>query len=277
MKTALNLRFPITLMNEPPFKADTTDSRFSLTPFLAALQFLTVMPPLIKRPFTAQELGRSVGYYPLVGLLVGAVLAGANWLLGLIFPDTMRAALLLTVWVLLIGALHLDGFLDACDGLFGGWTPEKRLEIMRDHHIGAFALAGGVLLLLTKFTAITAVSSPTTALILAPVLGRWGISIALVRYPYARAQGLGRDMKDQVGKWELIVATGTAVLIVLLLNGLTGFIALFIVFITANGLATFVMRRIPGLTGDIYGAICEISELAVLLFFVLEAIIVWGS
>ena len=142
------------------------------------------------------------------------------------------------------------------------------LEIMRDHRVGAFALAGGVLLLLTKYTALTSITDITTALILAPVLGRWAITLALVRYPYAREQGMGRTMKDNATNRELVLGTGTAVLVALLLGGLTGMISMVIVFVVLLGTVRFVMSRIPGLTGDIYGAVCEISELVVLLIFV---------
>lgn len=261
-------------MTEPSFKADVGDSygRSPLTAFLAALQFMTVMPAVIKRPFTDQELGQAVGFYPLVGLLIGGVLAAINFLSGFIFPTAVGMALLLTVWILLIGVLHLDGFLDACDGLFGGWNPEKRLEIMRDHRIGAFALAGGVLLLLVKYTALTAITNVTPALILAPVLGRWAISLALIRYPYARETGLGRAMKDNAGHRELMVATVTAVLITLLIGRLVGLIILLVVFFVVLGIVRFVMSRIPGLTGDIYGALCELTEVVVLLLFVIAGL-----
>ncbi|KAA3658003.1 MAG: adenosylcobinamide-GDP ribazoletransferase [Chloroflexi bacterium] len=257
-------------MDKNPFKADVGEEngRFSLTPLLAALQFMTVMPAVIKRPFTDQELGRAVGFYPLVGLLLGSCLAGLNALLGLVFPPSVRVALLMFAWILLIGVLHLDGFLDACDGLFGGWNPDKRLEIMRDHRVGAFALAGGVLLLLTKYSALTTSTNITTALILAPVLGRWAITFALVRYPYAREKGMGRTMKDQAGNWELGLGTITAVFVSILLGGLTGIISMIVVFVILLGTIRFVMSRIPGLTGDIYGTVCEISELVVLLIYV---------
>ena len=119
-----------------------------LTAFLTAVQFLLISPAFIKRLFTARELGAAVGFYPLVGLILGSLLLAADYLLGLFMPPLVRIALILTLWVILTGALHLDGFLDACDGLLGGFTPESRLEIMRDERVGAFALAGGVLLLL---------------------------------------------------------------------------------------------------------------------------------
>ena len=105
--------------------------------FLAALQFLLITPAFIRRPFTPSEMGRSVGFYPLVGLLLGGILAAADALLGLQWPIPIRCTLVLGLWIILTGALHLDGFLDSCDGLLGGETPERRMEIMRDERVGA--------------------------------------------------------------------------------------------------------------------------------------------
>ena len=237
--------------------------------FLAAFQFLTIAPPLIRRPFTPKEMGRSVGFYPLVGLLIGAFLLGMNYLLGLVFPSLVRTALVLVIWVLLSGALHLDGFLDACDGLFGGFTPESRLEIMRDERVGAFALAGGVLLLILKFSALAALAGHTwNALLLAPVLGRWTMACAVVAFPYARSQGLGRDMKDQATIWDLIQATAVAFIAAWFISGITGLAAATVAGISVWGVAAFTLKRIPGLTGDIYGAVNEIVEITCLLTLV---------
>ena len=108
---------------------------------LAAFQFLTIVPPLIRRPFTPRQLGGSVAFFPFVGALLGISLATTDALSAFLFPPPVRSAILLALWVLLTGALHLDGFLDTCDGLLGGATPAKRLEIMRDEHTGAYALA----------------------------------------------------------------------------------------------------------------------------------------
>jgi adenosylcobinamide-GDP ribazoletransferase len=233
---------------------------------LTAFQFLTTFPAVIRRAFTAQELGRAVGYFPVVGLALGGVLYGLEIGFGLIFPAQVVSVLILAIWLLLTRALHLDGFLDTCDGLFGGFTPERRLEIMRDSRVGAFGVAGGGLLLLAKYAAL--VSLPhLSGLLLAPVMGRWVLSIAIFAYPYAREKGLGRDMKDNVGWLQVILATVVAFLAALLFAGWMGLIAIAISGIILWLGASFILRRIPGLTGDSYGALCELTELAVLLLF----------
>ena len=236
--------------------------------FLVALQFLTVAPPVIRRMFTPDELGRATAYFPLVGAVVGVVLMGAHWLLGLAFPPAVQAALTLVVWTGLSGALHLDGFLDACDGLLGGFTPESRLQIMRDERVGAFALAGGLLLFLVKFAALASLPRAFPALLVAPVLGRWAMAVAIVIFPYARPEGLGKALKDHAGRLQSLIAS---ILALAIAGGTAGGIGL-VTGLVAAGVtwagAAFTLRRIPGLTGDIYGALNELVETTVLLVFV---------
>jgi adenosylcobinamide-GDP ribazoletransferase len=241
-----------------------------------ALQFLTVMPPLVRRLFTAEELGRSVGYYPLVGGLLGLLLAMLDWGLAHLFTRAVSAALVLAAWVLFTGALHLDGFLDSCDGLLGGHTAEQRLAIMRDERVGAFGLAGGVLLLLVKYAALTAIPASggmvprPVALILAPVLGRWGMALAVWAFPYGRVEGLGHTIKAHTGRRELFLATAIALGSALLAAGWIGAVAMILATAVVGGVARFALVRLPGLTGDLYGAICEMAEAATLLLFALN-------
>ena len=102
-----------------------------MIPILAAFQFLTIFPTVIKRMFTSQEMGRAVGWFPLVGVTLGFALYGVNYFSNLIFPPMVSAALTLFAWIAFTRFFHLDGFMDSLDGLFGGWTPERRLEIMK--------------------------------------------------------------------------------------------------------------------------------------------------
>lgn len=236
--------------------------------FLAAVQFLSIAPPLVRRAFTPAELGRAVGYFPLVGLLIGGFLIGLDRLLAWFLPSNVIIALVLTGWILCTGALHLDGFLDSCDGLLGGRTPEDRLRIMRDEHVGAFAVIGAVLLLLVKYQALTAISHRSAALCLAPVLGRWGMAVAVVAFPYARAEGLGRAMKDHAGWSQVLLASAVAVAAAWFAAGWPGLLIMPLCGALMFVLVRFVLARLPGLTGDIYGALCELLEVLVLLSFV---------
>jgi adenosylcobinamide-GDP ribazoletransferase len=238
-----------------------------LTAFLAALQFLTIFPPVIRRPFSARELGQAIAYYPLVGFLLGGFLSGSYLVLAQIFPVQVSAVLVLVLWVIASGALHLDGFLDTCDGLFGGQSPEKRLEIMRDERLGAFAFGAGALLVLLKYVCMTNAANLAQALLLAPTLSRWAMTLVIFLFPYTRSQGLGRDIKDQVSFKQILVATIITLLVVVLVNPGYGLIAFLCVAAVSWLAAHLVLRLLPGLTGDVYGAINEIGEVIVLLIF----------
>jgi adenosylcobinamide-GDP ribazoletransferase len=233
--------------------------------FAAALQFLTISPPLVRRPFKDAELVASVAFFPLVGLLLGGLLAafsaGLRWLL----PVEVAAILVLSAWVVLTGGLHIDGFLDSCDALFGGRTPEERLKILRDERVGAFAVAGGILLLMLKVAALARLEDPGSALLVACVLGRWLICLAILLFPYGRAQGLGRTMKDHAGRRQGLPATLIAVLAIGVIAPIWGSLATIAALLVAAWAARFTLRRLPGLTGDSYGAICELGEAVVLV------------
>jgi adenosylcobinamide-GDP ribazoletransferase len=243
-----------------------------VTSFIAALQFLLITPAFIRRPFTAREMGHAVAFYPLVGLLLGGLLAIADALLGILWTVPVRSALVLGLWIIATGGLHLDGFLDSCDGLLGGFTAETRMEIMRDERVGAYGLAGGVLLLLIMFSSLGTIATPRwAALLLAPVLGRWGMSIAVAALPYARTSGLGRDIKDQARLSDAVVATLIAGMVVaavaILLHSWIPVIAALLAALVYGFSTRFILGRIPGMTGDTYGAINMLIEAATLLAF----------
>ena len=118
----------IRIRNRRNEKGATRLGRFARVAFAAALQFLTISPPLVQRLFDDVELGASVAYFPLVGLLLGGLLAALNAVLTWLLPVEVATVFVLSAWVVLTGGLHIDGFLDSCDALFGGRTPEERLE-----------------------------------------------------------------------------------------------------------------------------------------------------
>jgi adenosylcobinamide-GDP ribazoletransferase len=237
--------------------------------FWAAVQFLTIVPPVVRQTFTPQEMGTSLVFYPVVGVGIGFVLALFSWGLQKIFPLPLAAAFILGLWICISGAFHLDGFLDACDGLFGSSAPEKRLEIMRDKHHGTFALTGGMILLLIKWSALIACKLNPLALILSPMLARWGMTLAIMAFPYGRTRGVGSVIKENANRKSLILSGLIVLGIIALSVSLSGWIAFGVAVIAIWGIARFALSLIPGLTGDIYGAINELTELAVLLTFVI--------
>jgi adenosylcobinamide-GDP ribazoletransferase len=239
----------------------------TMTSLIVAFQFLTIFPAIIKRMFTAEEMGRAAGFFPLVGVVLGALLYGINYAARLIFPDSVSATLMLFAWIFLTRAFHLDGFMDTCDGLFGGWNPERRLEIMKDSRVGAFGVAGGVLILLTKYSALSSSTNIFAALILATTLGRWSLPLLIYFFPYARENGLGYEMKRNTRWVELLLATFIAGITAWLLLGWLGLVLMLGAGIIAIFFGLYVMRLLPGLTGDIYGAATILVETVTLIFF----------
>lgn len=237
---------------------------------LAAFQFLTIFPAVIKRMFTSQEMGRAVGWFPLVGVALGFALFGVNYLASLLFPPMVSAALTLFAWIAFTRFFHLDGFMDSLDGLFGGWTPERRLEIMKDSRMGAFGTIGGILVLLTKFAALSSIDASTSlsmfpSIMLATTLGRWASPLVIYFFPYAREDGLGIEMKRNVTIREIIIATLIAGVTSWLVFGWIGFVFMLGAAVIAFLTAAYTMRLLPGLTGDIYGTVTTLVEMLTLV------------
>jgi adenosylcobinamide-GDP ribazoletransferase len=200
--------------------------------------------------------------------MLGAILTLVDVGLRAIFPSLVGAALLLATWVALTGALHLDGFLDCCDGLLAAKPPEKRLEILRDARVGAFAVVGAICLLLLKLAALSELATDhrMAALLVIPALTRAAMVYAARAYPYARQDsGLGRLFRDELTWREVLAAAAVAVAAAGLALGVLGLALALCVWLMTVVIAWWVQHRIPGLTGDVYGAINELTEVGALL------------
>jgi adenosylcobinamide-GDP ribazoletransferase len=238
-----------------------------MLPFWIALQFLSSLPIRLPGMPAPQELGRSLLFYPLVGLLFGALLWVLNWLL-LGTPLLLHAALLLTVWVLLSGALHLDGLADSADAWLGGFGDRERtLTIMKDPRSGPIAVVTLVLVLLLKFAALLALieQQHSVVLIIVPLIGRGALLGLFLTTPYVRAGGLGQALADHLprsaGKQVLAVSALACVLIA----GVSGVWALVLAGVMFVWLRQVMLRRLGGTTGDTAGAMLELMEMAVLV------------
>ena len=176
--------------------------------FITALRFLTILPLPRWRESGQADVGPSLVYFPVVGLIIGLFLAGLSRVLLMVLPPPITHLLVLIALVLITGALHLDGLADTCDGL-AGHTVEDRWRIMRDSHTGSFGVAGIVCLLLLKYVSLNNVPAQwlVPALVLMPMAGRWAMVYAISLYPYARPTGLGRVFKQQANGKNLIIAT----------------------------------------------------------------------
>lgn len=237
--------------------------------FYVALRFLTALP-LPDRPVKPEEMGRSAAYFALVGLLIGGAVGLLDALLRLVWPTPVASAGVLAALVLVSGGLHLDGLMDSCDGLFGRRDPARRLEIMRDSHVGSFGVLGAVLLLLLKYAALVEVAPEWRlgGLVAAVVLGRTALVLAIWAFPYARAEGTGRAFKDGVGPWQLGASAAVAAATALTAFGTAGAALLAVALGVTLLSGVFVRSRVPGLTGDSYGAINELVEVSCLLALV---------
>lgn len=238
----------------------------ALRPLVAAFAFLTRVP-VSSGPLLETDLGRSVAFFPVVGLVLGLVLAGLAALLGGALPSTVLAVLLIAALAGLTGGLHIDGLADTFDALGGGRGDRQRmLDLMRDSRIGAHGAAALVLGLLLKVFALAAVLQrrDLTLVLLFPAIGRWAVTPWIVLHPYARAEGLGRAFNGEARAREVAIATVIVAAAVLLLG--PRLIAPALGALAAAALfALWLRRRLGGLTGDVYGATIELAEATALV------------
>ena len=242
--------------------------------FWLALQFLTCLPVPRTAECTAEDRGRSVLYYPVVGLLIGAVLVALLFLLADTDPG-LRAALLLLVWVLLTGALHLDGLADSADAWLGGHGDRARtLEIMKDPRSGPAAIVTVVLVLIVTFAALSTLTHAAywPALVLAPLLGRASLVLLFLITPYVRAQGIGAAHAANLPRVGAAVVLLTVAILVPVFLGYAGLWPLATALVTVLLLRRLMLQRLGGATGDTFGASCEIVEAAVLVVMALVGV-----
>ena len=227
----------------------------------SAARFLTRLP--IPGPCAAFELGKAASR---VGLLVGGLVAAAAVGVDRLWGNPLLAgAAAVIVNAMVTGGLHLDGLMDTCDGIFGGHTRERALEIMRDSRVGSFGVLGGCAAVLLRFAFVAGPGGPQwTALLLAPVIGRCAQVWAVACFPYARAQGTGSAFQNVTGRAQVVAATITAVVLCFLTAGVPALVWLGAGWAVALGVAVRLHQRLGGLTGDSYGAVTEVSEWAAL-------------
>lgn len=235
--------------------------RGALAEIALAGEFLTRLPLGGMRNYSPERMARAPHWFAFVGLAVGLFAASVLWGLTQVLPQVVAAGVTLALLLVVTGALHEDGFADSLDGLGGGRTPERALEIMRDSRIGTYGALGlGFAMVLQGLAlALMPLGQAMGALVLAQALGRGLMTGALARDPYLRAKGTGSGLDaplGRAGEVRLALAVGFAVLI-------AGLILPFGALVTAcaAGLAAgaiwraYVLRRLGGQTGDTLGAL----------------------
>ncbi|WP_192564052.1 adenosylcobinamide-GDP ribazoletransferase [Pseudomonas gozinkensis] len=238
-----------------------------MLPLWIALQFLSSLPIRLPGMPAPEQLGRSLLFYPPVGLLFGVILWALNIALAGA-PLLLHAALLLTVWVLLSGALHLDGLADSADAWLGGFGDRERtLTIMKDPRSGPIAVVTLVLVLLLKFAALLALieKQQGMALIIVPLIGRAALLGLFLTTTYVRAGGLGQALADHLPRktgWQVLAVSTAACVVIAGFNAVVALLVSVVVFIWLRHL---MVRRLGGTTGDTAGALLELLEMSVLV------------
>ncbi len=260
--------------------------------FLWALKFLTIIPIDREDKIKPKTFGAVVCWFPVVGLCMGVFLSTVSLPLHFLFPSLVADALIILVFIVITRALHLDGLADTCDGVWGGWNREKRLEIMKDSRIGSFGAIGLISVLGLKYlsfhsigevsqiscspfgTSIKCAScfiSPIlvnkcAVLLLMPVVGRWAQVCAAGLSKYARSKsGTGSFILESATWRHSVCASILPIFLLWFFYGLSGFIIFAIIIIFTLIWIWYIKRKIGGMTGDTLGATNEIAELLFLL------------
>lgn len=226
--------------------------------FALAMSMLTTVPMFKIHDFHKGINGYAVMFYPLVGFTLGAVLWGLHSLLNPYVASTHLAVIIFALWVLLTGALHLDGFSDTVDGLYV--KKERALEVMKDSHVGGMGMVMSVTFLILKVSSLAALEA-FYLLPLVLMLSRLNAVLAIFFYPYISQNGMGALAKEEFTKTQMLVALFYSFLVVFLYNKLLLLVsALLVLFV----IKLFFMKRYGGFSGDIYGFLIEVTELVLL-------------
>ncbi len=238
--------------------------------FLLALSIFTRLPVPVNIPYSEERKNEAYKFAGLVGLVVGAIGAMVFILASQLWPPTIAVVLSMASTIYVTGAFHEDGFADTCDGFGGGFTPERKLAIMKDSRVGAYGLIGMVLILLLKFVTLVEIEQLGLALIVAHSLSRTMAVSFIYTHDYVRADS---DSKlhisanvtaEQERTW--LVYIGLVAL--LLLANLALILLLTTVLLLLRWLfSTWLIRQIGGYSGDALGAIQQISEVICYLVF----------
>lgn len=232
--------------------------------YFIAQSFLSRLPVPATEMYSDKQIGRSSLYYPFVGLVIGLILGLISWSLSFAEP-LLVASIIITIWTIITGALHLDGLADTADAWLGGHGDKNRIfTIMKDPRSGTAGVCSIVLLLLLKVSALATLieHAEWMIIILIPVIARLGASSLVFFLPSAKNEGLAYMVKNNLpisdSAFFLIVIS----VVLLFLSPLTLLFATIITFL----LKKLMLKQIGGMTGDTLGASVEIIEATGLVF-----------
>lgn len=239
----------------------------SLTDIPAAIGLLTRLPLKVDAERATARGARAAWAYPLVGAVLGGLVGvPASALIG-VLPDGIVAALVLAAVVILTGALHEDGLADSADGLWGAWEPARRLEIMKDSHIGSYGVIALIVSLLLRWLGLVALIESGAFLggmIAVLLVSRGAMPVVMAALPHAREAGLSRHV-GRPGVETAAIAVGLSVLGALACIGLPAIVLCGAAALATVAVGAVAKAKIGGQTGDILGATQQIAEIAGLL------------
>ena len=242
--------------------------------FITGFQFLTRIPIKAQTQWTPESFSNSVKFFPIIGGIIGfllwGVLYGAQSFWGVKLPIHLMAIGLILLEIIITGGLHCDGLMDTVDGVFSGKPRERMLEIMKDSRVGAFGAMSFCLLIFVKYSLIMDIDPVLLplAIFVMPIVGRTAVVAAITLYPYARAEGLGKAFYQSAHKYTLLVAGLCSALLLIPLGKLV-IVSGIVGIVFALLFSGYVSKRLGGLTGDVYGAIVELTEIITLLIFII--------
>ena len=230
--------------------------------FALAFNMMSILPFFKVHDFYKGINGYSAMFYPLVGFILGSFLFLTHYLLVGIMPTAHLAVIIFGLWVLLTGALHIDGFSDSVDGLFV--KKEKALEVMKDAHVGGMGMTFTFVILALKLSSVVALD----AFYLLPMVlmfSRLNATLAIYLYEYA-SSGVGGLLKEELSLQQVLFSLTSTLVMAYLFSFVAAFlVALFVLIVSAR----FFTKRLSGLTGDVYGFIIEVTELALLNYIII--------
>jgi adenosylcobinamide-GDP ribazoletransferase len=245
-----------------------------LRAFITAVMFYTRIPVFFKMEYSKDAAQNATKFLPLVGWIVGGISALIFYGCTFIFPISVCILLSMIASILITGAFHEDGLADVCDGFGGGHTKERKLEIMKDSHIGAYGVTGLIMLLLLKFVLLNEIYFKILPFIIisAHSLSRFAAITIMNAHQYVRrneeSKVIGVIKKMTIP--ELIFACICGLLPMLLFQNYLYFLLIMPVIISRWLLGIYFKKQIGGYTGDCLGAAQQICEIVFYLsFFVL--------
>ena len=239
-----------------------------IKPLLVALQLLTRLPIRINTSIDDRTMGQSLLYYPVVGGFIGALLAIILLTLHQHTSPLILAGLLLAIWVMITGALHLDGLADSADAWLGGFNdPQRTLDIMKDPRCGPAAVIILIIVLLLKWSALEYLvrHQQWQTIIIASVFARTMLLPLFLTTRYVRQNGLGSVLANHIPRGPAWIVTLGVVILLTVLSGIQTVMVIIVAIAIWLFLRHMMISRIAGMTGDTAGATLEIMELVILL------------